>query len=51
MEKEKAESNDMKNERCKSIFKNGILTKEDYTKIWLELINTLERRIVLTDRR
>ena len=40
--KEKAERNDMKNEICTSVFKNGILTKEDYTKIWIELISVLE---------
>ena len=43
MAKEKAERNDMKNENCTSVFKNGILTKEDYTRIWIELISTLER--------
>ena len=43
MAKEKAERNDMKNENCTSVFKNGILTKEEYTKIWIELISTLER--------
>ena len=43
MAKEKAERNDMKNEICTSVFKNGILTKEDYTKIWIELISALER--------
>ena len=43
MSKEKAERNDMKNEICTSVFKNGILTKEDYTKIWIELISVLER--------
>ncbi|MBQ8320910.1 MAG: hypothetical protein IJX92_00915 [Clostridia bacterium] len=44
MAKEKAERNDMKNEICTSVFKSGILTKEDYTNIWLKLISTLERR-------
>ena len=44
MTKEKAERNDMKNEICTSVFKNGILTKEDYTNIWIELITMLERR-------
>ncbi|MBQ8408401.1 MAG: hypothetical protein IJY39_05995 [Clostridia bacterium] len=44
MAKEKAENNDSKNEICTSIFKNEILTKEDYTNIWIELITTLERR-------
>ena len=43
MAKEKAERNDIKNENCTSVFKNGILTKEDYTRIWIELISTLER--------
>ena len=43
MAKEKAERNDMKNENCTSVFKNGILTKEDYTQVWIELISTLER--------
>ena len=44
MAKEKAERNDMKNEICTSVFKNGILTKEDYTNIWIELITVLERK-------
>ena len=44
MAKEKAERNDMKNENCTSVFKNGILTKEDYTNIWIELISVLEHR-------
>ena len=44
MEKEKAERNDMKKEICTSVFKNGILTKEDYTNIWIELITALERK-------
>ena len=44
MTKEKAENHDKQNENCTSIFKNGILTKEDYTNIWIELISTLERR-------
>lgn len=44
MAKEKAERNDMKKEMCTSVFKNEILTKEDYTRIWIELISTLERR-------
>ena len=43
MAKEKAERNDMKNEICTSVFKNGILTKEEYTHIWIELISALER--------
>ena len=44
MAKEKAERNDMKNGNCTSVFKNGILTKEDYTNIWIELITVLERK-------
>ena len=44
MAKEKAERNDMKNENCTSVFKNKTLTKEDYTKIWIELISVLERK-------
>ena len=44
MAKEKGETNDMKNEICTSVFKNGILTKEDYTNIWIELITVLERK-------
>ena len=44
MEKEKSENHDKQNEICTSVFKNGILTKEDYTNIWIELISTLERR-------
>ncbi len=44
MAKEKAERNDMKNEICTSVFKNEILTKEDYTKKWIELITALERK-------
>ena len=43
MAKEKAENHDKQNENCTSVFKNGILTKEDYTKIWIELISVLER--------
>ena len=34
---------DSKKEMCTSVFKNGILTKEEYTRIWIELISTLER--------
>lgn len=41
MEKENAKINDI---ICKSVFKSEILTKEDYTKIWIELITVLERR-------
>ena len=44
MAKEKAERNDIKKEICTSVFKNEILTKEDYTNIWIELITVLERR-------
>ena len=44
MAKEKGENHDKQNEICTSVFKNGILTKEEYTKIWIELISTLERR-------
>ena len=44
MEKEKVEATKNKNEICKSVFKNGLLTKEDYTRVWIELISTLERR-------
>ena len=43
MTKEKAERNDMKKGICTSVFKNEILTKEDYTRIWIELISALER--------
>ena len=42
--KEKAETNNEKKEICKSVFKNGILTKEDYTNIWIELITAQERK-------
>ena len=44
MAKEKAETNEMEKEICTSVFKNEILTKEDYTRVWIELISTLERR-------
>ena len=44
MAKEKAERNDMEKEICISVFKNEILTKEDYTNIWIELITVLERK-------
>ena len=44
MAKEKAERNDMEKEICTSVFKNEILTKEDYTNIWIELITVLERK-------
>lgn len=32
----------MEKEICTSVFKNGILTTEDYTHIWIELITALE---------
>ena len=39
------EKSDMKETKiCVSVFKNGILTKEDYTNIWIELTSTLELR-------
>ena len=44
MTKEKDGNDEKQNENCTSVFKNGILTKEEYTKIWIELISTLERR-------
>ena len=44
MTKEKTERNDMKKEICTSVFKNENWTKEDYTKIWIELITVLERK-------
>ncbi len=44
MTKEKDECNDKKNEVCTSVFKNEILTKEDYTNIWIELITTIEHK-------
>ena len=44
MAKEKAELGDKKNEICISVFKNEILTKEDYTNRWIELITVLERK-------
>ncbi|MBQ7376718.1 MAG: hypothetical protein IJW71_00115 [Clostridia bacterium] len=44
MAKEKGENNDRKEEGCTGVFKNGALTKEDYTHIWIELITALERR-------
>ena len=42
MAKEKAETQE--NEMCTSIFKNETLTKEDYTRVWIELISALEHR-------
>ena len=44
MTKEKGENHDKQNENCTSVFKNEILTKEDYTNIWIELITVLERK-------
>ena len=44
MTKEKTERNDMKKEICTSVFMNEILTKEDYTRVWIELISALEHR-------
>ena len=44
MTKEKSKKEENQNENCTSVFKNGILTKEEYTKIWIELISVLERR-------
>lgn len=41
---EKAETKEKEKEICTNIFKNEILTKEDYTRVWIELISTLERR-------
>ena len=43
MTKEKGENHDKQNENCTSVFKNKTLTKEDYTRIWVELISALER--------
>ena len=40
----KVEEQDRKSEICTSIFKNGCLTKEAYTWVWIELIQTLEDR-------
>ena len=44
MAKEKAETKKTENEICTSIFKNETLTKEDYTRVWIELISALEHR-------
>lgn len=41
MSKEESDIKEIK--LCVSVFKNGILTKEEYTKIWIELITVLER--------
>ena len=43
MAKEKGENHDKQNENCTSVFKNKTLTKEDYTRIWIEVISALER--------
>ena len=43
MTKEKGENHDKQNENCTNVFMNGILTKEEYTKIWIELICVSER--------
>lgn len=35
-------------ENCRSIFKNGeVPTAEAYTKVWIDLINALEKRKAL----
>ena len=44
MEKERREDQDTQKEICTNVFKNGILTKEDYTNVWIELISVSERR-------
>jgi hypothetical protein len=44
MTEEKVETQDKQNENCISVFKNGALTKEIYTRVWIELISNLERR-------
>ena len=48
MAKEKAETKEKEkekeNEICTSIFKNETMTKEDYTRVWIELISALEHR-------
>ena len=44
MAKEKAETKEKEKEICTSIFKNETLTKEDYTRVWIELIPVLEHR-------
>ena len=44
MAKEKAETKEKENEISTSIFKNETLTKEDYTRVWIELISALEHR-------
>ena len=42
MTNEKANNHVAENKECASLFKNGILTKEDYTKVWIELISVSE---------
>ena len=44
MAKEKAQTKENEKEICTSVFKNETLTKEDYTRVWIELISALERR-------
>ena len=44
MAKEKVESKEANKKLCTSIFKNENLTKEEYTRVWIELIQTMERR-------
>ena len=42
MTKENRAYVEQKAEVCKSVFKNGVLTREEYTHKWLELISALE---------
>ena len=46
----KDKSDDQKNKLCISVFKSGrsTTTKEIYTQKWVEMINTLERRKMIT---
>ena len=44
MAKEKAETKEKEKEIYTSIFKNETLMKEDYTRVWIELISALEHR-------
>ena len=38
------EKSNVPNDSVKNVFKNGRMpTKEEYTKIWIELINKIER--------
>ena len=38
------ENSNVPNDSVKNVFKNGRMpTKEEYTKIWIELINKIER--------